>query len=68
MNVKAESRREGKRAKGEEAVQGGEVKKVKKERERTYRQREVVKGGAGDKAEVREGSKKDLDGVLSRLF
>lgn len=69
MNTKAESRREGKRAKGEETVEGGgELKKVRKERERTYRQREVVKGGAGDKVEVREGSKKDLDGVLSRLF
>lgn len=65
MDTKAESRRESKRAKGEE--EGGEEKVVKKVRERTYRQREVVKGGA-EKVESRAGSKKELDGVLSRLF
>lgn len=41
----------------------GEVKE-KKKRERSYRQREVLEAGGKKK----EGSKADLDGVLSRLF
>jgi hypothetical protein len=64
MDTKAELRREGKRAKGDTVPsQGdgiGEVKEKKKERERTYKQREAVG--------VKAAKKGDLDGVLNRLF
>lgn len=62
---KAEGRREGKRLKGETPATG-EGKEKKKERERTYRQREVV--DVAKRGQDAGRSKQDLDGVLSRLF
>lgn len=74
IETKAEGRREGKRLKGESTSTGaggvveaaGGEKKVKKERERSYRQREVL--DVGEKGERKVGSKAELDSVLGRLF
>lgn len=59
MDLKAETRKEGKRAKGENIAEGTMAATKKPERQRSYKQREVVGGKV---------AKGDLDGVLSRLF
>lgn len=68
ITAKAESRRQGKADKGEDTAdksKGKDGKPKKPERERSYRQREVIDAG---KKEARLGTQADLDGVLSRLF